>query len=275
VFLTKSGKSTPDTIAAAARARAAGKSAQVAAKHAATAARAAGASAQVAAQNAAHKSQAAAQSAAVAAQNAAQKSQAAAQIAAQKSTEVAQKSQTAAHHASSTAQTRAAGVGKQVQHGVYSARKWAAPKLESVADYTATTVAPTVSSALRNTAAQVRPAEPVSPAKRRLTSALTWSLLGAAIVAAAGAVAALVRYRRRAAIELDSERPDGGARTETARDAASSKSTGQTPTVPTQAAPKPAQPQAPGAKASPSASAHQTETVTDSSVNGHANTSGW
>jgi hypothetical protein len=277
VFLTKSGKSTPDTTDAAARARKAGKSARVAAKHAAAAARAAAASAQVAAQTEAHKLTAAAQNAAVAAQNAAQKSTAAAQIAAQKSTEVAQKSQAAAQNASSTAQTTAAGVSKQVQQGVYTGRKWAAPKLESVADYTASTVAPTVSSALRNTAARVRPAEPVSPAKRRMASALTWSLLGAAVVAAAGAVAALVRYRRRAATELDSDMPDG-ALGDTATDVAG-RPAGQTSAVPTQTPTtpkqKPAEPTVPAGKASPNASASQTETITDSSVNGHANTSGW
>jgi hypothetical protein len=272
VFFTKSGKSDLDTTAAAARARTAGKAAQVAAKNAATAARAAAASAQAAAQNAAHKSQAAAQNAAVAAQNAAQKSQAAAQIAAQKSTEVAQKSSVAAQNASSTAQTTAAGVSKQVRQGVYTARKWAAPKLESVADYTATTVAPTVSSALRNTAAQVRPAEPVSPAKRRMASALTWSLLGAAIAAAAGAAAAVVRYRRRAATDIDRDMPDG-ALGETATDVAGRPAGHTSAATPT--APKPADPQIPAASASPSTSANQTETVTDASVNGHANTNGW
>ena len=260
MFLTKSRKANLDTTDTAARARAAGKAAQVAAKNAASAARAAAASAQVAAQNAAEKSQTAAQ------------------VAAQRSTEVAHKSQVAAQNASSTAQTTAAGVTKHVQQGVYTARKWVAPKLESVADYTAATVAPTVSSALRNTAAQVRPAEPVSPAKRRMKSALTWSLLGAAVAAAAGAAAALVRYRRRAAAEIDSEMPDG-ALGETAADVAGGP-TGQTsaaPTsaAPTSAAPKPAEPTVQAGKAGPSASANQTETVTDASVNGHANTSGW
>jgi hypothetical protein len=270
VFLTKSGKANPDASDAAARARAAGKAAQVAAQNAASAARAAAASAQVAAQNAA------------------QKSQEAAEIAAQKSAEVAQKSQAAVQNS---------GVTKQVKQGVFTARKWAAPKLESVADYTAGTVAPTVSSALRSTAdytagtvaptvssalrstaAQVRPAEPVSPAKRRITSALTWSLLGAALVAAAGAVAAAVRYRQRAATEVDSEMPDGALGDTTADEAG--KPAGQTAAVPKPAAPKPAAPKAaepvvPATKASPTSPANQTDTSTDASVNGHANTSGW
>lgn len=274
MFLTKSRKANLDTADAAAQARAAGKAARIAAQNAASAARAAAAAAQVAAQNAARKSQAAAQNATVAAQNAAQKSQAAAQVAAQIA---AQKSTVAAHNAGSSAQTTTAAVSKQVQQGVFSARKWAAPKLESVADYTATTVAPTVSSALRNTAAQVRPAEPASPAKRRMTAALTWSLLGAAVVAAAGAVAALARYRRRTATNVDSELSDS-ARGDTATTAVG-QPTGQTSAVPTSAAPK-SQPKSaespvPAAKGSPSASANQTETATDASVNGHANTSGW
>jgi hypothetical protein len=189
-------------------------------------------------------------------------------------------------------------VTKQVQQRVFTARKWAAPKLESVADYAtgtvaptvssalhntadyaAGTVAPTVSSALRNTAAQVRPAEPVSPAKRRMSSALTWSLLGAALVAAAGAVTALVRYRQqRAATAVDSEMADG-ALGDTVTDEASMPagptSAVPTATTPKPAAPKPAEPTVPAGQASPSGSANQTDTVTDASVNGHANTSGW
>jgi hypothetical protein len=112
-----------------------------------------------------------------------------------------------------------------------------------------------------------------------MASALTWSLLGAAIVAAAGAVAALVRYRRRAATELDSDMPDG-ALGDPAADVAS-RPAGQTSAIPTPTAPtapttpRASEPTIPAGKAGPSASANQTETVTDASVNGHANTSGW
>ena len=81
-----------------------------------------------------------------------------------------------------------------VQQGVYTARRWTAPRLELAADHVTKTVAPSVSSALRSTARQVRPAE---PAKGR--TALTWSLLGAAILATAGAAFALIRYQFRAA----------------------------------------------------------------------------
>jgi hypothetical protein len=48
-----------------------------------------------------------------------------------------------------------------------------------------------------------------------------------------------------------------------------------TATTPKPAAPKPAEPTVPAGQASPSGSANQTDTVTDASVNGHANTSGW
>ena len=247
MFLTKSRKANLDANEAAARARAAGKAAQVAAQNAADAARAAAASAQATAQDAAQKSQAAAQ------------------------------------NVGNTAQTTAAGVSKQVQQGVYTARKWAAPKLESVADYTAGTVAPTVSSALRNTAAQVRPAEPVSPARRRVKSAITWSLLGLAVTAAAGAVAALVRYRQRAATEIESQAPDGPLG-DTAADIDATPVV-PTPVVPASsvpktappktAPPKPTEPPAAAAETTPNASANQTDTAADASVNGHAKTSGW
>jgi len=265
VFFTKTDTANLDPTDASARARAARKAAKAAAQNAATAARAAAAAAQIAAQNAAQKSQ-------IAAQNAAQKSTAVAQNAAQKSTAVAQnaaqKSTAVAQNAGGSAQTTAAGVSKQVQQGVYSARRWAAPKLESVADYATTTVAPTVSSALRNTANQVRPADPVSPAKRRMASALTWSLLGAAVLAAAGAAAALVRYRRRAAVELDTETPDSElGETPTG---VSGKPADRTPTMPTTP-----EPVVQAAKTSSNASANKTKTTTDASVNGHASTSGW
>ena len=132
-------------------------------------ARAAGQAAQVAAQNAQVAAQNAAQNAAVAAR-------------------------TAAAAAQATAQTAASGVSSGVQQGVYTARRWTAPRLELAAEHVTKTVAPSVSSALRSTARQVKPAE---PAKGR--TALTWSLLGAAILATAGAAFALIRYQFRAA----------------------------------------------------------------------------
>ena len=157
-----------------------------------------------AAKRAQKASSAAAANAASAAQNAALSAQNAAgmaQVAAQNAAVVANN---AAHSASDAAQTAAAGLNKGVRQGVYTARSWAAPRLDNAADYCTTTVAPKVSTALRNTARQVRPAEPAS-SKR---SMLTWSVLGASIVAALGAGAAVARYRYRAAIAADSETAD-------------------------------------------------------------------
>jgi hypothetical protein len=110
--------------------------------------------------------------------------------------------QTAAQGVSSAAQSAATGVSKGVQQGVYTVRVWTAPRLETAADHTTATVAPKVSSALRTYAQQIRP-EDVSQKKSH--SVLMWSLLAAGVVATAGAVAALVRYRYRAAMTTDDE----------------------------------------------------------------------
>lgn len=130
-------------------------------------------------------SSAAAKNAAVAARNAAAAAQAAAQNAAVAASNAAQ-------NASGASQTAMMG-----------ARKWAAPQLESFADYCTTTIAPMVDSALRSTATRVRPVE-VSP-KRRVSPTLTWSLLAGALVAALGAAAALVRVKYRSAMATDTE----------------------------------------------------------------------
>ena len=143
-------------------------------------------------------SSAAAANASSAAQNAASAAQNAANLAAAAAASAAQ-------NASGAAQTAAAGVTKGVKQGVYSARSWAGPRLDNAAEYCTTTVAPKVSAALHSTARQVTPPEPKS-SKR--SSVVTWSLLGAAILAALGAGAAAARYRYRAAIEADSEAAD-------------------------------------------------------------------
>lgn len=140
----------------------------------------------------------AAQNAALAAQNAASLAQAAAQNAGAMAARASQ-------NASGAAQTAASGVSKGVRQGVYTARSWAAPRLDSVADYCTTTVAPKVSSALHSTAGRVNPVDTTSTKR---SSTLTWSVLGAAILAAAGAAAVLVRYRYRTAIAADSETAD-------------------------------------------------------------------
>jgi hypothetical protein len=139
-------------------------------------------------------SSAAAANASSAAQNAAVAAQNAAVVAA-----------SAAQNASDAAKTAAGSLSKGVSDKVYTARSWAAPRLDNAADYCTTTVAPKVSSALRTTARQVRPTDRKSS---RRSSVLTWSLLGAAILAAVGATAAMVRYRYQTAIAADSEPAD-------------------------------------------------------------------
>jgi len=118
--------------------------------------------------------------------------------------------QTAAQQVSSAAQTVAQGANKGARERVYRARVWTAPRLESAADYTTDTMAPKVSSALRVTAQQVRPPD---MQRKNGRSALTWSVLGVAVLAAAGAVAAMVRHRYRSAMAADTEED---ASTETA-----------------------------------------------------------
>ena len=111
--------------------------------------------------------------------------------------------QVAAQEVSNAAQAAATGVSK----GVYNARRWAAPQLENAAEYTTMTAAPKVSAVLRSTARQVNP-EDVPP--KRSSSPLTWSFLAAAVLAAAGAVAVLVRQRYRTAMDADTEEEAGG-----------------------------------------------------------------
>jgi len=174
--------------------------------------RAKGKSSSLAMKRAQAKAQAAAAKAAQAATLAANAAQAKAQVAAHNAAAAAQ---VAAHNASGVAQTAAqsaaANVNKGVRQGVFDARKWAAPRLETAADYTTKTAAPKVSSALRKTARQVQP-----PKGRSKRSVLGWTAFGAAILAAIGAGAALVRYRYRTAITADgeqqaSDRPGGKA----------------------------------------------------------------
>lgn len=178
---------TSSTIKAAKRAR---KASSAAAANAASAAQ----NASSAVQNATS----AVQNAASVAQNAASAAQNAAGVAATAATSAAQ-------NASGAAQTAAADVSKGVKQGVYNARNWAGPRLDSAAEYCTTTVAPKVSAALHNTARQITPPAPKS-SKR--SSVLTWSLLGAAVLAGVGAAAAAARYRYRAAIAADTETAD-------------------------------------------------------------------
>jgi hypothetical protein len=110
--------------------------------------------------------------------------------------------QTAAQAASTAAQTAAETAGKSVRKGVFSARGWVAPRLESAADYTSDTVAPRVSSMLRDTARQISPTE---SQKKSYRATLKRSLLATAAFTAATAAALLVRQRYRAAMAADTE----------------------------------------------------------------------
>jgi hypothetical protein len=151
----------------------------------------------------------------------------------------------AAQNAAVAAQAAAANLSRGVKGKIFIARAWAAPHLESAADYTASTVAPKVSDALRTTARQISP-----PQKKSSTRAvLTWSMLGAAVAAAAGAAVALLRARYRAAIAADSEAAD---------EEVPGDSTGSKP-----------------ASATPESAATPTGQGTDASVNGQVTTSGW
>ena len=189
------------------------------------------------------KARAAGVAAASNASNAAQNAAVAAQQAANAAQVAAQQAATVAVAAAQSAGDTAAGLNKQMKVQVTSARKWAVPRLEGAADYTTSTVAPKVSSALRSAAKQVKPVEPKS--KKR--SALTWSLLAAAVAAGLGAAAAVVRYRYRAAIAADSEIADEEAMGQSSSTASPD-----------------------GGK-----SATQKDSNADTSVNGRVTTSGW
>ena len=112
--------------------------------------------------------------------------------------------QTAALSVGSAAQTAAQEMGRSMRQGVYVARGWAAPRLETAADYTTTTAAPRVADTLRSTARQVSP-EDVSDRRSTMRSVLSISILAGAALAAAGAVAILVRRQYKSAMEAYTE----------------------------------------------------------------------
>jgi hypothetical protein len=124
----------------------------------------------------------------------------------------------AGRQAQQRAQQASASLGPWLRTGVFSARDWAASRLEDAADYTTSTVtpvvsdtlvntvAPRVSSTLRSTARQVNPRD-VPPARSRLRSVFTVAALVGAVLAGAGAIGAVVWRRYRAAMSADTE-PD-------------------------------------------------------------------
>jgi hypothetical protein len=146
----------------------------------------------------------------------------------------------AAQHAAAAAQSAGQGVNHGVRAGVISARGWAAPRMHSAADYCDSTVAPKVSAAIRASARQVSPEPPAK--ESRWPSALTWGLLAGAVLAAAGAAAALIRYRYQNAVGTD-----------TAQDAVD---------------------QVTGTSADSTAST-ESANASETSVNGRVSTSGW
>ena len=92
----------------------------------------------------------------------------------------------------------------RLEDAVQGAREWAAPRLEDAADAVDTTVAPKVSSALRSTARQVRPSETKRTGIRRLLD-WRWLLGVGAVMAAAGAGAAITMRRRYASATLEAK----------------------------------------------------------------------
>jgi hypothetical protein len=156
----------------------------------------------------------------------------------------------------STAQTAYTGMSKGIGQGVYNTRVWAAPLLENAAGYTTTTVAPKVSSALLVTAQQVRP---VDLTKKKGRSVLTWSILAAALVAAAGAVSALVMYRNRAAMTAETDDEEFTV-----------EAAGETTVVAPGAGTVPA-----GTTTAGTADSGRTGTSSDAGRNGRVSASGW
>lgn len=187
---------------------------------------------------------------AAAASKAAQAAASAAQVAAQAAGQTASSAaQSAAQSMNLAAQSAAAGVGKGIQQGVFSARGWAAPMLDNAAEYTTSTLAPAVSTALHGAAAQVKPP---APSRNRFRSMLTWTALSAAVAAALGAAAVLVRKRYQTAMDADTE-----------ADAAEGTMSVPPPTSQGQAGTTAAQPGAAGTAAG-----------TDAGVNGRVSSSG-
>ena len=117
----------------------------------------------------------------------------------------------------------ATSTGAAARRGVHRTRVWAAPQVERTGQVLQDRVAPKVSAALSSAARRLQPAKPRRSRWRKLAGA-------SAFTAAASAVAALVRKRRKpdvttSAAEPDADdvtpaadRPDGQAKTSTDAD---------------------------------------------------------
>lgn len=167
----------------------------------------------------------------------------------------------AAQNAAAASQAAAEALGNaahttavEVNKGVHSARIWAAPRLENAADYTTDTMAPKVSAALRATARQIAPED---MRRKRTSQTLTWSVLAAAVLAGAGAAAALVRQRYRTAMTA-------GTQEETSSTGTNPAGMTSPPATPEQSATNESSATAPGTGT----------TGPDTGVNGRVSTSG-
>lgn len=94
--------------------------------------------------------------------------------------------QAAAENVGSASRNAALEVGRSVRHGVVTAREWAAPRIETAADYWTDSASPRVADALRTTAKRVEP-------DKGSRSVLKVILLSIAGLAGAGAVAMLIQ----------------------------------------------------------------------------------
>jgi len=92
----------------------------------------------------------------------------------------------------------------RIEDAVHGAREWAAPRIEEAAEAVTTTVAPKVSSALLSTARQVRPDGTRRAGIRRLLN-WRWLLGVGAVLAAAGAGAAVTMRRRYASATAEAK----------------------------------------------------------------------
>ncbi|HEX3960766.1 MAG TPA: hypothetical protein VHZ03_29790 [Trebonia sp.] len=119
----------------------------------------------------------------------------------------------AAQMAAQGMQQAAEGVTAGLRASTDGVRGWAAPRLESAADYTTSTMAPAVSKAVtkevapRVSAALRKTAKQVSPDRRsrlRVRPALAWTALTATVLAGAAAAAALLWRRYHPGVADDS-----------------------------------------------------------------------
>ena len=111
---------------------------------------------------------------------------------------VRERARGAAAQAGPAGRRAGAAVASGTRQGVYVAREWAAPRLDDAAAAVEIVVAPQVSSALRTTAAWVRPVPPAPPARTGILRMLDWRWLagiGAAVAAAGGGTAFAMRRR--------------------------------------------------------------------------------